>query len=220
MVGEYRPDFHQGATKPNTGATSGTDDGDGGAGGEDVDVTSGWLASDDSTPGLGLDPKIRKEADLVEAKLAELIAKYEDTSTPLPTAEEMENIGGKSGSAKVTHSLLAMLSQSPIMDIMIPQLAWEIAVTNVSLYAMEARRLMVAGRTVPDLAVVENANEQLDRAIGRMEQEIDSLKYQQKFYSRNVNDYSLMLLEDQQRTFDGSGIHQGNTPGVDSNPFQ
>jgi len=221
VVGEYRPDLNGNpAVAANTGAASGVDDGDGGEGGEDVDVTSAWLASDGSTPGLGLDPKIRKEADLVQKKLAELVAKYIDQSTPPPTAEEMASLGGKSGSVKITPGLLSSLSQSQIPDLQIAQLAWEIAVTNVSLYAMEARRLMVAGRTVPDLAVVDNANEQLDLAINRMEEELDALEYQRNFYSRNANERALMMLGEQQRAYDQAGAHQRTTPGPDSNPFR
>lgn len=221
VVGEYRPDMNTGGvTSAKPGAASGTDDGDGGEGGEDTDVTSAWLASDDSTPGLGLDPKIRKEADLVGKRLTELVAKYIDQSTPPPTAEEMANLGGKSGSVKITPGLLSSLSQSQIPDLQIAQLAWEIAVTNVSLYAMEARRLMVAGRTVPDLAVVDNANEQLDLAIGRMEEELDALEYQRNFYSRNANERALMMLGEQQRAYEQAGAHQRTIPGPDSNPFR
>jgi len=221
VVGEYRPDLNgKPAVSANTGATSGADDGDGGEGGEDVDVTSAWLASDGSTPGLGLNPKIRKEADLVQKKLIELVEKYIDQSTPSPTAEEMANLGGKSGSVKITPGLLSSLSQSQIPDLQIAQLAWEIAVTNVTLYAMEARRLMVAGRTVPDLAVVTESNEQLDLAIGRMEEELAALEYQRNFYSRNANERALMMLGEQQRAYDQSGAHQRTMPGPDSNPFR
>ncbi len=220
VVGEYRPDIYAGTTKPTTGATSGTDDGDGGEGGEDTEVTSAWLASDSSTPGLGLTPKIRKETDLVEKILTELVAKYVDQSTPPPTAEEMASLGGKSGTVKITPGLLSMLSQSSIPDLQIAQLAWEIATTNVALYAMEARRLMVAGRSVPDLASNDLSNDQLDLAIGRMEEELDALEYQRNFYSRNSNERALMMLGEQQRAYDQSGAQQRTTPGPDSNPFR
>ncbi len=220
VVGEYRPDIYAGTTKPTTGATSGTDDGDGGDGGEDTEVTTAWLQSDGSTPGLGLNPKIRKEADLVEKKLTELIAKYIDQSTSPPTAEEMSNLGGKSGTVKITPGLLSMISQSSIPKLQIAQLSWEIAVTNVTLYAMEARRLMVAGRSVPDLASNDLSNEQLDLAINRMEEELDALEYQQNFHSRNSNERALMMLGEQQRAYDQSGAHQRTTPGSDSNPFR
>ncbi len=221
VVGEYRPDYNG---KPDasaiSGATSGIDDGDGGKGGEDVDVTTAWLKSDGSTPGLGLNPKIRKEADLVAIKLTELVSKYTDQSTAPPTDEEMANLAGKSGSVRITPGLLSMISQSDIPDLHIAQLASEIAVTKVSLYAMEARRLMVAGRTVPDLAVVNNANEQLDLAIDRMEEELDALEYERNFYSRNANERALMMLDEQQRAYDKSGAHQRTLPGPDSNPFR
>jgi integrating conjugative element protein (TIGR03755 family) len=220
VVGEYRPDIFAGATSPNTGATSGTDDGDGGKGGEDTEVTSAWLASDESTPGLGLDPKIRTEATLVQEKLVTLVEKYMDQSSPPPTEEEMASLGGKSGTVKITAGLLSMISQSSMPDAQIAQLAWEIATTNVSLYAMEARRLMVAGRSVPDLASNDLSNDQLDLAIDRMEAELDSLQYQRNFYSRNSNEHAMLMLRDQQRSFDQSGAHQRATPGSESNPFR
>ena len=220
VVGEYRPDLHQGSTAPNTGASSGTDDGDAGEGGEDTEVTSAWLGGDTSTPGLGLTPKIRKEAALVEAKLTALVEKYLDQSTPPPTAAELSDLGGKSGSVRIDASLLSSISQSSIADIQIAQLAWEIAVTNVTLYAKEAKRLMVAGRSVPDLAVVNTANAQLDLAITRMEEEMKALEFDRNFHSRNFNDRALMILGEQQRGLDQSGVHQRATPGLDSNPFR
>jgi integrating conjugative element protein (TIGR03755 family) len=221
VVGEFRPDINGGgATAPKSGATSGKDDGDGGKGGEDTEVTAAWLAGDSSTPGLGLAPKIEKEHKLVVEKLTEMVNRYKDTSQPAPTAEEMSNLGGKSGSIKITPGLLSMISKSAIPEFQIAQLSWNIAVINVTLYALEAKRLMMAGLAVPDFAVITTSNDQIEKAIERMGKELAEIEYQQRFYSGAHNVSAMKMLAGQKRAYDRSGASFRSGPGSDSNPFR
>jgi len=221
VVGEVRPDINRNAVQASVGGdTSGSDDGDAGQGGEDVEVTEAWLQTDSATPGLGLAPKVRKEAILIEEQLLALIKQYADPTTPRSHRRGGLATSWGISSTMITLDLLAMLNQAPMQAAYVKQLAQEMAVTNVSLYAMEARRTLVAGRNEPQIAAHEPAMTEIERSIKTLEREIDGLLYERKFYARNSNEAILSLLREEELRYEKAGIHQRKVPGQTSNPFK
>ena len=221
VVGEVRPDINRNNAQATiSGDVTGSDDGDAGRGGEDVIVTDAWLKTDGATPGLGLVPKVRKEAILIEERLFALIDQYADPTTEVPTDDELILIGGESSTHKISLGLLSMLHQDPLQGVAIAVLAQNMAVSNVMLYAMEARRMLVAGRNEPHIAAHTLASKEINLALERMETEIAFLEAEREFYAKNSSEGILLQLQAEELRYKKSGIEQKRSHGNTSDPFK
>ncbi len=221
VVGEVRPDINRNnAQAMISGDVTGSDDGDTGRGGEDVIVTDAWLKTDGATPGLGLVPKVRKEAILIEERLFALIDQYADPTTAVPTDDELILIGGESSTHKISLGLLSMLHQDPLQGVAVAVLAQNMAVSNVMLYAMEARRMLVAGRNEPHIAAHTLASKEINLALERMETEIAFLEAEREFYAKNSSEGILLQLQAEELRYKKSGIEQKRSHGNTSDPFK
>ncbi|HIO97314.1 MAG TPA: hypothetical protein EYG71_05245 [Leucothrix sp.] len=176
VVGEYRPDLNNKNLQKNVGGTRiGSDDGDGGLGGEDVVVTAAFMNSDSSTPAMGLSPKSRKESLSLQKKIKALV-----DSKSKPTIKQLTQIMGKSSSMIITPKLLNILRNSPIESQLIQQISDDAAQASTIRYALEARRLLLAGRNEPHIAAYEVATKDIDQRAKILTQYIDDMLYERK----------------------------------------
>ena len=176
VVGEYRPDLNN--THSQTlisGNRTGSDDGDLGMGGEDVNVTTAFMSSDMSTPSMGLSPKVRKEARLVRTKIQAMV-----DSPSTPTSEELTQMMGKSSSIVLTPQLVDILKNSPLETVLIKQLSDDAALANTVKAAVEARRALLAGRNENHIASYEMAKKDIDDRASMLTQYIDDLLYERR----------------------------------------
>ena len=176
VVGEFRPDINNKNTQTSWGgATGGSDDGDFGQGGEDVIVTADFLRTDMSTPAMGLTPKVRKESETIAKKI-----KLLTQSSAAPTKEELTQLMGKSTGLVLTPKIIKILKNSPIEDVLIKQIADDAAQANVIRYALEARRILLAGRNENHIASYDVATNDIDNRAQRLKEYIDDLMYERK----------------------------------------
>ena len=184
VVGEYRPDINNTHSQTSVGGdTKGDDDGDLGQGAEDVFVSSDFLRTDMSTPALGLSPKVRKEARLITQKITSLVA-----SPTAPTNEELTQMMGQSGSTVITPQIINILKNSPLENVLIKQLSDDIAIANTIRYALEARRILLAGRNENHIASYEVATVDIDRRAQRLKENIEELMFERKIRREFLSD--------------------------------
>jgi len=184
VVGEYRPDInnqHSGVSWG--GDRTGSDDGDLGFGGEDVVVTSAFLKTDMSTPALGLSPKVRKESKAISQKIATLV----DSAT-VPTDAELTQMMGQSGSTVITPKIINILKNSPLSEVIIKQLSDDIATANTIRIALEARRILLAGRNENHIASYEVATKDIDNRAARLKENIEELMFERQVKRELLSD--------------------------------
>lgn len=200
VVGEYRPDInnqHSGVSWG--GERTGSDDGDLGLGGEDVVVTSAFLKTDMSTPALGLSPKVRKESKAISQKIAALV----DSST-VPTDTELTQMMGQSGSTIITPQIINILKNSPLDKVLIKQLSDDIATANTIRYALEARRILLAGRNENHIASYDVATTDIDNRAQRLKENIEELMFDKRMKRELLSDtLSIIYEEDNNRMQSG-----------------
>ncbi len=184
VVGEYRPDLNNTNSQVSWGgATSGGDDGDLGLGGEDVIVTSDFLKTDMSTPALGLSPKVRKESRAISQKISALV-----NSATVPTDAELTQMMGQSGSTVITPKIINILKNSPLSSVIIKQLSDDIATANTIRIALEARRILLAGRNENHIASYEVATKDIDNRAARLKDNIEELMFERQVKRELLSD--------------------------------
>lgn len=176
VVGEFRPDINNNVMQRTAGMlTQGSDDGDSGLGGEDVLLTRQFLEQDVSTPALGLTGKVRKESQTIQQKLRTLSA-----LSGMPTAEQVTQIMGESGNSVIPRDLFNILRSSKIEGALIRRIAEDIAISNVIGYALEARRVLIAGRNEPHIGSYQVAQQEIAQKIAILEKDIEMLMFERK----------------------------------------
>lgn len=184
VVGEYRPDINNKHTGVSWGGDrTGSDDGDLGLGGEDVIVTSAFLKTDMSTPALGLSPKVRKESKAIYQKIAALV----DSST-VPTNAELTQMMGQSGSTVITPQIINILKNSPLSEVITRQLSDDIATANTIRIALEAKRILLAGRNENHIASYEVATTDIDNRAQRLKENIEELMFDKRMKRELLSD--------------------------------
>ena len=113
-----------------------------------------------------------------------------------------------------------MLHQDPLQGVAVAVLAQNMAVSNVMLYAMEARRMLVAGRNEPHIAAHTLASKEINLALERMETEIAFLEAEREFYAKNSSEGILLQLQAEELRYKKSGIEQKRSHGNTSDPFK
>jgi integrating conjugative element protein (TIGR03755 family) len=184
VVGESRPDINNvHAQDAITATKKGSDDGDLGLGGEDVIVTNAFLSTDMSTPAMGLSPKIKKESLAYQQKIIALV----DSNTP-PTTDELTQMMGKSGNTIITPKIINIIKNSPLDTVLIKQLSDDISMVNNIRYALEARRILLAGRNETHIAAYKVATDEIDTRAARLKEYIENTMFDR--------DVSRQLLSD------------------------
>lgn len=196
VVGEYRPDINNKHTQVSVGGDKrGKDDGDLGLGGEDVVVTNDFLRTDMSTPALGLSPKIRKEARSIAKKLTLLV-----DSSSTPTVKELTQMMGKSGSTVITPQIINILKNSPLDTVLIKQLSDDIAMANTIRYALEARRILLAGRNENHIASYDVATKDIDKRAQQLKEYIEDTLFERKVAREFLSDSLAKIYRHTQRS--------------------
>ncbi len=176
VVGEYRPDINNKNTQASWGGDKhGKDDGDLGQGGEDVVVTKDFLSTDMSTPAMGLSPKVRKESRTIAKKIKAITH-----SSAAPTTKELTQLMGKSTGLVLTPKIIKILKNSPMEAPLIKQIADDAAQANVIRYALEARRILLAGRNENHIASYDVATKDIDLRAQRLKEYIEDLMFERR----------------------------------------
>ncbi|MCF6204052.1 MAG: hypothetical protein L3J59_10360 [Methylococcaceae bacterium] len=200
VVGEYRPDINNVHTQSAiSGDKKGVDDGDLGKGGEDVVVTTAFMNSDMTTPALGLTPKIRKESITIQSKITALV-----NSSTKPTQAQLTEMMGKSGSTILTPNIINILKNSPLDEVLIKQLSDDAALANTIRYAMESRRILLAGRNDTHIAAYDVALEEIDTRAARLKEYIEDTLFERKVSKELLADtLSIIYTHDRESRNDG-----------------
>jgi len=87
---------------------------------------------------------------------------------------------GKSSSMIITPKLLNILRNSPIESQLIKQISDDAAQASTIRYALEARRLLLAGRNEPHIASYEVATKDIDQRANMLTQYIEDMLYERR----------------------------------------
>lgn len=200
VVGEYRPDINNSRFQAlSIAERKGSDDGDHGTGGEDTIVGVAFTSQDVSTPALGLQPKVNREANAIENKLNALLIKKN------PSKEELTQMMGKSTNVLITPELLTIIKHQPpeIRQALVRQFSQNAALTNMTRTALTARRMLRAGRHEPHIAAYKPTTDDIERRVDALDKEIETLVFEHEINAKIMNQsLSTILKLDERRSGD------------------
>jgi len=136
---------------------------------------------------------------LITQKITALV----NSSTP-PTNEELTQMMGQSGSTVITPQIINILKNSPLDKVLIKQLSDDIAIANTIRYALEARRILLAGRNENHIASYEVAIVDIDQRALRLKENIEELMFERKIRREFLSDTLAKIYSNtQHRQSDG-----------------
>jgi len=140
-------------------------------------------------PGAGALP----EHDQTRIALEEHLRKLVDGTLP-PTLDQLEPVSA-SGTG-ITRSVIEALQDLPKVDqaIFVGKLAGEISQAQLIDKLLLLRRLLLAGRQVPEIAAAQPAQRDIDRKLAELDREIENLVFDTRLRKEVVSDTAAMLL--------------------------
>ena len=128
-----------------------------------------------SIPGHGLLPKYDLIRQGVATDLTALLG-----ATTVPTYAELQAVSAPG--VGISATIIETLRQLPRDEqaILAARLAYEVGVARTLEQALAIRRLLLAGKRVPEVASYTAATEAVDQAVTELEREIDGFLYEQR----------------------------------------
>ena len=141
------------------------------------------------TPGAGLLPEHERLTGTVTTSLADLV----DGSTP-PTLDNLAPVSAPG--IRITRQIVEALQEMPPTEqrLTLEKLAGEIALARVLDKSLLTRRLLLAGRQVPEIAAVGAAQDEIDRKLAELDQEIENLLFETRVRREVVSTTAAMIL--------------------------
>ena len=140
-------------------------------------------------PGTGVLPEHDETRIQAEEHLLELV----DGSLP-PTLGNLESLSAP-GTGVTREAIEALQDLSQVdSQIFIAKLAGEISQAQLIDKLLLLRRLLLAGRQVPEIAAVEPAQREIDRKLIELDREIDNLLFDTRVRKEVMSDTLAMLL--------------------------
>jgi hypothetical protein len=136
-----------------------------------------------------------------------------------PTLDNLEPVSAPG--TGITRSVIDALQDLPKVDqeIFISKMAGEISQARIIDKLLLLRRLLLAGRQIPEIAAVEPAQREIDRKLAELDREIDNLLFDTRVRKEVVSDTVAMLLRVyQDRNRESLGIPV--MPYVDPHPVR
>ena len=153
----------------------------------DVIVTNSGSQASASHASSGLQPKISDEAKTILETLNSVLATRE-----YPTRDQQEILS--SPAAGVNTHLINALREVDENGIYAVRVAEEIALARVIDKALLARRLLLTGQSEPYIQSAEPGSETIDKAVSRLEEEIDRVVFEFRTRRAIVSGTSVELL--------------------------
>jgi integrating conjugative element protein (TIGR03755 family) len=167
-------------------------------------------------PGTGLLPGLEKTREEVDKKLTELV-----DETQQPTQENLEQVSAPGMGVGVNVELIRAIQdltpdERPMLT---AKLAGEAAQAQVLEKTLLLRRLMLAGRQVPEIAASGPGQAQIDRKLAELDQEIDNLLFETKVRKEVMSDTAASLLDEVHRRR-GESLAVPYPPSRDPSPYR
>lgn len=142
-----------------------------------------------ATSGKGLIPKIEAEAEMVLAQLTRLVA-----GDVQPTLDNLEAVSAPA--IIVTLQLINAIQNQEATErgILLSKLAQEIAEARIMEQAMIIRRLMLSGIKEGNVAAIQMAVEEVDRALAELDDEINNVIFEKNVRNQFVADTAVQIL--------------------------
>lgn len=129
-------------------------------------------ARPESTPGVGLLPKVQPELERTREALTTALAS---------SAYDAETLASLSSEAvSVTPDLLNAIRRHPMRDWLVDRIASDIALSRVVDQALLIRRMLLTAADVPEVAAQAPARTSVLAAVDRIEDEVDRLMYERE----------------------------------------
>ena len=165
----------------------------------DSEITHGGAPA--GTPAAGLHLQVEEQSTEIHNILVTVLS-----SGGYPDAEQRKNL--ESSSLKITKQVIDALREVDNYGIYSRRLAAEIALSRVIDLALLARRVLITGQSEPNIAAAGPANETIDKAVERLEEEIDRLVFEYRVRRSLVSGTAIELLNADRRAGTPSSIPQ------------
>ncbi|MFV0276654.1 MAG: integrating conjugative element protein [Parahaliea sp.] len=140
--------------------------------------------------GMGLNREVEREAQQIETDLGNLVA----TRVP-PTVAELKAVSGSATMAVSRNVIEALREEAPAeQGVIARRLAAEMALARTMERAMLARRALLAGRSEPNIAQTELAQDKLAEYVAELERDIDNLLYEVEIRQRVSTNTAAALI--------------------------
>jgi len=141
-------------------------------------------------PGNGLGPSFHNLRDKIARDLVTLLQ-----SKDTPAASDLKAVSapGVAVSARVINALRQLPSEETA--ILAGRLATEAALARTIEKALAVRRLLIAGKRVPEVVALAPASEEADKAIAEIQGEIDNLLYEQRVSKEIASNTAAAIVE-------------------------
>lgn len=173
--------------------------------GERTQQTCDNCTKTQSTAGVGLSPLIQQEYTTKLQAIQNLVT----GSTPMTTAN-LEAAG--SDALPITRAVIEALRDEPDQDLLGKRLASEAALSSVLEKALLLQRTLLTGKSEPNVAANQLAQQAVDQENGTLEQEIVNLKNELELGRELAGNSPMAIIERNNTRAAGSrGIFQGDT---------
>jgi len=167
-------------------------------------------------PGTGLLPGAERTREAIEESLTALVEE-----TQAPTQENLEQVSAPGMGVGVNVELIrAIQDLTPDERALITaKLAGESAQAQVLEKTLLLRRLVLAGRQVPEIAASGPGRAEIDRKLSELDQEIENLLFETKVRRAVMSDTAVRLLAEV-RARRGESLGIPRPPLRDPSPLQ
>src|SRR5258708_7556357 len=158
-----------------------------------------------STPGVGLSPIIQQEYTTRLQAIQDLVTGNNPT-TPTNLA------AAGSDALPITRAVIEALRDEPDQDLLGKRLASEVALSSVLEKALLLQRTLLTGKSEPNVAANQLAQQAVDSENNTLEQEISNLKSELELGRELAGNSPMSIIErDSARGAGSRGIYQGDT---------
>ena len=165
-------------------------------------------------PGSGVLPLHDEQRITLEEELLALVE-----GTAPPTLEQLQTLSAP-GTGLTRSAIEALQDLSAVdKDIFIAKLAGEISQAQLIDQMLLLRRLLLAGRQVPEIAAVEPAQREIERKLSELDREIENLLFDTRIRKEVMSDTVAMLLR-LYRDRNQESLVIPTMPYVDPRPLQ
>jgi integrating conjugative element protein (TIGR03755 family) len=167
-------------------------------------------------PGTGLLPGVEQAQEEIDKNLTELVDETQE-----PTQENLERVSAPGMGVGVNVELLRAIQELDAEEraLVSAKLAGEAAQAQVLERTLLLRRLLLAGRQVPEIAASGPGQAQIDRKLAELDQEIENLLFETKVRREILSDTAVRLLEEARRR-QGTSLGIARPPPRDESPYR
>ncbi len=167
-----------------------------------------------AVPGKGLMAHIEDKADNIVQDLINLV-----TGSAAPTRSNLESVSAPG--VEITYQVIkAIQNQTPDeRGIIVNKLAQEIAEARTMEEAMVIRRLLLTGKKDSDVAAIEMAVDEIDKAIVELDNEIENVIFEKRVRSQLITNTVIEVLK-QDNAQRQIGISTPPVLPTDNNPLR